>query len=383
MHTLAVRLIGLIFIFMSLVAGAANEACPNYLRNLPTRHLGSYSLCAIYIKYHQLSNQWQQLHQTDPNRIVAILAPRFINASDWASANKEGLFNPRTLYQPQPRTWDRWEAAADIILREAQRNASRKSVRGISTFFLRSVHSQALLGLSSAAGALRTRNEVGVILDRKKGLTDEQILNLLAFNTMPSGIRPPIEPLLKWRTTICWNDQTPEIIAKINANIDNHKTWYDPSDWPAPIAEQSFFNTQIVHKQCGIISYPKAGKIDKELVRWSQTLQTHTATWFSGDFKEDPILTIGKAQNWLVKIHPFTDGNGRISRLIMDLLAQSLELPTPILSDMDSDLYLSDFEWANEVGRGMLRHLEILESCITNSKNPQCLTLSRFQGVTP
>lgn len=41
--------------------------------------------------------------------------------------------------------------------------------------------------------------------------------------------------------------------------------------------------------------------------------------WFNGEAKIDPILKAAIAHLWFVTIHPFEDGNGRISRAIADM----------------------------------------------------------------
>ncbi|MBI2516071.1 MAG: Fic family protein [Opitutae bacterium] len=41
--------------------------------------------------------------------------------------------------------------------------------------------------------------------------------------------------------------------------------------------------------------------------------------WFEGADRTDPVLRAGLAHLWFVTIHPFDDGNGRVSRAITDL----------------------------------------------------------------
>ncbi len=50
--------------------------------------------------------------------------------------------------------------------------------------------------------------------------------------------------------------------------------------------------------------------------------------WINDNQKIDPVLKAGIAHLWFVTIHPFDDGNGRISRTITDLfLARADEMP--------------------------------------------------------
>ncbi|MEY3182347.1 MAG: hypothetical protein RLZ35_332, partial [Pseudomonadota bacterium] len=56
---------------------------------------------------------------------------------------------------------------------------------------------------------------------------------------------------------------------------------------------------------------PNADRLDKEM--------TIFLSWFEEQNNVDPVLKAGIAHLWFVTIHPFEDGNGRISRAIADM----------------------------------------------------------------
>lgn len=56
---------------------------------------------------------------------------------------------------------------------------------------------------------------------------------------------------------------------------------------------------------------PDSEKLREEMERF--------LTWFNNETTVDPILKAGIAHLWFVTIHPFEDGNGRISRAIADM----------------------------------------------------------------
>ncbi len=61
---------------------------------------------------------------------------------------------------------------------------------------------------------------------------------------------------------------------------------------------------------------PNANLIEKEMTRFLK--------WFNGNDKTDLVIKAAVAHLWFVTIHPFQDGNGRITRALTDmLLAQS------------------------------------------------------------
>lgn len=70
-----------------------------------------------------------------------------------------------------------------------------------------------------------------------------------------------------------------------------------------------------------------SGAIGKETVHFeapkaeilSQEMETFI-NWFNAQPETDPVLKAGIAHLWFVTIHPFDDGNGRITRALTDML---------------------------------------------------------------
>lgn len=57
---------------------------------------------------------------------------------------------------------------------------------------------------------------------------------------------------------------------------------------------------------------PEAQRVPKEMTRFLQ--------WFNRAPDTDPLIKAGVAHLWFVAIHPFDDGNGRITRALTDML---------------------------------------------------------------
>jgi Fic family protein len=74
-----------------------------------------------------------------------------------------------------------------------------------------------------------------------------------------------------------------------------------------------------------------SGPIGRERVHYEAPAATRLAeemetflAWFNAEVSTDPVLKAGIAHLWLVTIHPFDDGNGRIARAVADMaLARS------------------------------------------------------------
>jgi Fic family protein len=55
---------------------------------------------------------------------------------------------------------------------------------------------------------------------------------------------------------------------------------------------------------------------------------SHFLRWFNSDQADDPVIKAGLAHLWLVTLHPFDDGNGRIARAVGDMALARAERST-------------------------------------------------------
>lgn len=110
---------------------------------------------------------------------------------------------------------------------------------------------------------------------------------------------------------------------------------------------------------------PKSQLIPKEMEMFLE--------WINSNEKIEPIIKAGIAHLWLITIHPFEDGNGRISRAITDmLLARADGIPQRYYS-MSAQIRKerkSYYEILEKVQQGSLDVTEWLNwflSCLLNS----------------
>jgi Fic family protein len=81
--------------------------------------------------------------------------------------------------------------------------------------------------------------------------------------------------------------------------------WRDDAQGPMQVVSGP------VHRQKVHYEAPPAQQLDAEMAEFLR--------WFNTDPQEDPVIKAGLAHLWLVTIHPFDDGNGRIARAVGDM----------------------------------------------------------------
>jgi Fic family protein len=119
---------------------------------------------------------------------------------------------------------------------------------------------------------------------------------------------------------------------------------------------------------------PAAKLLDKELRTFLH--------WFNGDAGIDPVLKAGLAHLWLVTIHPFDDGNGRIARAIADMaLARSEDSPQRFYSmsaqiRQERGAYYSILEETQKATLDITRWMEWFLGCLGRAIDGAQTTLS-------
>jgi Fic family protein len=92
--------------------------------------------------------------------------------------------------------------------------------------------------------------------------------------------------------------------------------------------------------------------------------------WFETPNAIDPVLKAGIAHFWFVTIHPFEDGNGRISRAIADLALARAEGASQRFYSMSSQLeaekkqYYLNLERSQKGGTDLTAWLEWFLNCL-------------------
>jgi len=82
--------------------------------------------------------------------------------------------------------------------------------------------------------------------------------------------------------------------------------WRDDQDGPMEVVSGPI-GRQRVHFRA-----PPAERVDSEIGRFLE--------WYEGSTPMHPLLAAGLAHFWLVTVHPFADGNGRIARAVADMM---------------------------------------------------------------
>jgi len=97
--------------------------------------------------------------------------------------------------------------------------------------------------------------------------------------------------------------------------------------------------------------------------------------WFDNEDGLDLVLKAAIAHLWFVTIHPFDDGNGRITRAITDMLLARSDKSVQRFYSMSAQIRVEREEYYNILEKTQKGHLDITEwilwflNCLTNAIN--------------
>jgi len=98
------------------------------------------------------------------------------------------------------------------------------------------------------------------------------------------------------------------------------------------------------------------------------TLMNGYEKWFQTDNPDHPVKIAADAHYRLVTIHPFSDGNGRTARLVMNLLLIQDGYPPAIIRKEDRKEYINSLESA-QLGGSIDDYYKIIYTAVERSLN--------------
>jgi len=282
--------------------------------------------CRIQDQFRSLRSRLQQ-QNVDIEEIAEYRALRFIDRASWEKAKKSNL-GPRWVYKKMPDTWDIWDSGARHV--ESNYKIDRLSLLDFSEIHKKLLTrgiQDSITDLKLPPGKIRSGNDdvngscYKKVCDQNGCHLDQNRLNMLSQLQQEE---PQMQQLWEIRSRISFVDL---VNSSLGTNVSRATTY-------APL----HLDTNVSGCDGFWVDYLESPKVKTHLNWWLVYTSENLNMLSQGSSPMSPIEFSADAQKWMVSIHPFSDGNGRFSRIMQDLIMDHFDLPKAPAGDLANDI---------------------------------------------
>lgn len=306
--------------------------------------------------------------QVNIDEVAEYRVIRFVDRHNWERA-KASRIKPEQIYQPAPATWTVWDAGIREVMR-----------------------------VGGAKGQLENGfelNESNIAYINKVLLLNEQ-QHLNVKDKITDQTLNPGEYRKVTSTGVGFRSGGQDYSAMINSSEDSMNRFQ--TRWEtamgAPFSDllqtAGSANSAGANLRSGMkenetrtfISYAPSTAVPTAMDWIKHFIKLNLEKYKSGNPVLSPMELAAVAQKWFVSIHPFSDGNGRTSRAIQDLILANFEMPFVPGGDLQDDATSVYEDYVQRTYAKTEALLSALEMCLTvNASAYHCQTVDNLNAM--
>lgn len=343
-------------ILLQIHAQACDDAIKPFVRD-----------CAIQDRFLALKNSYAN-RQVNIDEVAEYRVIRFVDRQSWERA-KTSRIKPDQIYQPAPATWMVWDSGIREVMRVG--GAKGQLINGY-------VLDEASI---SYVNKVLLMNEAENLNIKDKG-TDQAL--------------KPGEYRKVTSTGVGFRSGGKDYSSMINLSEESMNRLQ--SRWEAAMGAP--FGDLL--RDAGVANYADAnlrsGMKDDQArsfvfyapstvvpvsIEWIKNfIRLNLERYKTGNPVLSPMELAAVVQKWFVSIHPFSDGNGRTSRAIQDLILANFELPLVPGGDLQDDATAVYEDYIERTYAKTENLLSALEMCLTvNAAAYHCQTVESIKAM--
>lgn len=351
----------LILVFSLIFSHLAVQACDENIRQFPRD-------CAIQDRYVALKNAYAA-KQINIDEIAEYRVIRFVDRYNWERAKRSEVL-PENIYQPSPDTWVVWDSGIREIM---------KTAGGKASLFQGYILNEK--SISDINKNLLTNEKLH--MNTKDKITD-QTLQPGEYRKATSSAVGFFSGGANYATAIARSEESMNRFQqKFEAAVGASFSDLLKEAGVANYAGANFRSGMVDDSVRQFVSYAPSAVVATEL-EWIKTfIQLNLERYKASNPALSPIELAAVVQKWFVSLHPFSDGNGRTSRAIQDIILANFDMPFIPGGDLQEDataVYENYLETTYVKTEAMLATLELCQTYNANAF--QCRTINQL-SVAP
>jgi hypothetical protein len=293
--------------------------------------------CLIQYKYKELKKRFAQkninIDFINEYRSLRLIARKDYKPTQLKSG--EEAYLPWKAYKPSPKTWVFWEKG-NYFREQLNHDLDRRGDFSLTVEDLKQLHRK--------------------VIDKELvGAAQEKLYRVPGF----TGLFPPPGDLRKGMNI---NSGFKGVFTEAEKEAIDH---YDLADEEGRPYVTGSFTKRRDGTYAGSLTYLDSSRVEVELAKLVDEINVKMNKYLKGEpTQESPIDFIARMQRKYVSIHPFHESNGRMSRLIQDLLAKKLDLPFVPGGDLQNDVTTTTPQYRQETKKQLLAMLNRLQDCL-------------------
>lgn len=322
--------------------------------------------CAIQDRYLALKQAYSA-KQIDIDDIAEYRVIRFVDRNNWEKA-KNSRLRPQDIYEPAPETWAVWDSG----IRETM-----KAGGGKGQLFKSFILDEANIAYVNKVLLTNEAQHLNV-----KGKGTDQSLKPGEFRKASStgvGFRPG-------------NSDYTTMIANSEESMNRFQTRWETAMGATftdllrneGVASNMGANLRSGMRQASsFVYYAPSYAVPSAMVWVKNFIKLNLDRYNAGQPVLSPMELATVAQKWFVSVHPFSDGNGRTSRAIQDLILAHFEMPYVPGGDLQDDATSVYEDYMQRTYTKTENLLAALELCLTvNASAYHCQTVDALNAMS-
>lgn len=292
---------------------------------------------------------------------------RFVDRSNWERA-KSSQIKPDYIYEPAPATWTVW----DLGMREVMRVGGAKG--------------QLNNGFVLDEANIAYINKV-LLMNEAQNLNIKDKITDKTLN--PGEYRKTTSNGVGFRSS--GKDYSSQI-ARSEESMDRFQSRWESgmgatfsdllSQSGAEASGASLRSGMSENAERTFVTYAPSANVPKTMDWIKNFIRINLDRYHAGNPVLSPMELAAIVQKWFVSVHPFSDGNGRTSRAIQDIILANFELPYVPGGDLQDD---ATSVWEDYLERSYGKTeslLTALELCLTvNAPAFHCQTVDKLNAM--